>query len=44
VRPDPEDCCSGGCDRCVFVLYEEALERYRDALAAWQARNTDSSA
>jgi hypothetical protein len=39
VRPDPDDCCNGGCERCVFDLYEEALDRYRDKLTAWEARH-----
>lgn len=38
VRPDLEDCCRSGCTPCVFDLYEEALERYREALAAWEAK------
>lgn len=37
----PEDCCNGGCDRCVFVLYEEALERYEQALRAWRERHPE---
>jgi len=36
--PDPEDCCRSGCAVCVFDLYNEALERYEAALAAWLAR------
>ncbi|HKU88056.1 MAG TPA: oxidoreductase-like domain-containing protein [Casimicrobiaceae bacterium] len=38
VRPAPEDCCNGGCARCVFDLYDDAMERYRIELAAWRAR------
>lgn len=38
TRPEPEDCCNGGCARCVFDVYEDALERYRADLAAWVAR------
>ncbi len=37
VRPELEDCCRSGCTPCVFDLYEEALERYERALAAWEA-------
>jgi hypothetical protein len=38
LRPAPEDCCKGGCARCVFDLYEDAMDRYRVELAAWCAR------
>ncbi|NVE01872.1 oxidoreductase-like domain-containing protein [Massilia sp. BJB1822] len=37
-RPDADECCRGGCDWCVLDEYEAALERYRRALAEWQAR------
>jgi len=37
-KPLPSDCCGGGCVRCVFDLYEEALQRYEIALKEWQAR------
>jgi hypothetical protein len=37
-RPRLEDCCKCSCDPCIFDLYEEAVERYRAALEAWQAR------
>jgi hypothetical protein len=38
VRPGEEDCCKGGCDRCVFDLYDDALERYEAELKAWEER------
>ncbi len=38
IRPGREDCCRGSCDPCVFDLYEEAMERYRAELQAWQKR------
>lgn len=38
-KPLPSDCCEGGCDRCVFDLYAEALAYYETELAAWRARN-----
>ena len=42
-QPDIDDCCRSGCTPCVFDLYEDALERYEKALAAWKARHPDQS-
>ncbi|PCE22909.1 oxidoreductase [Paraburkholderia acidicola] len=42
-RPEPDDCCRSGCEPCVFDLYDEAVERYRVALAAWQARQAKAA-
>jgi hypothetical protein len=39
VRPDNDECCGGGCNPCIFDRYEEARERYEEALAAWRQRN-----
>ncbi|MEZ5462235.1 oxidoreductase-like domain-containing protein [Dokdonella sp.] len=36
VEPDPLDCCGSGCVRCVFDLYDDAMQRYREELAAWE--------
>jgi hypothetical protein len=38
-EPDPADCCGEGCVRCVRDVHDEAIERYKIALAAWQARH-----
>jgi len=38
VRPASDDCCRSGCDPCVFDLYQDALERYREQLRAWEQR------
>jgi len=38
-EPDPEECCGEGCVPCVYDRYDEALERYREALSAWRARH-----
>ena len=32
------ECCRGGCDPCIFDLYEEELARYEAALREWQQR------
>ncbi|MRV71098.1 oxidoreductase-like protein [Duganella sp. FT92W] len=39
--PQPGDCCHSGCTYCVEELYTEALYKYREDLAAWQARHPD---
>jgi hypothetical protein len=36
--PGPDDCCHSGCTWCVLDLYQEELEKYREALKAWEAR------
>jgi hypothetical protein len=42
VEPDPADCCGEGCVHCVMDRYDEAMERYRTALAAWRVRHPDT--
>lgn len=42
VQPELEDCCRSGCTPCVFDVYEDALERYRKELAAWEAKQAQS--
>jgi len=39
TRPQPDDCCRGGCDPCVFDLYEEELRRYEEAMRGWILRH-----
>jgi hypothetical protein len=39
ARPLAADCCRGGCDPCVFDVYEEELARYEESLRRWQARH-----
>ena len=39
VRPSPDDCCKGSCDPCIFDLYDDALDRYRSDLQAWEERH-----
>lgn len=36
--PGPNECCESGCVPCVYDLYAEAMQEYRDALAAWEQR------
>ncbi|MES2102629.1 MAG: oxidoreductase-like domain-containing protein [Pseudomonadota bacterium] len=38
-RPELEDCCNSGCNPCIFDIYEDAMERYRAELQAWEARH-----
>ncbi|MEB1528905.1 oxidoreductase-like domain-containing protein [Xanthomonas sp. 1678] len=41
--PAPGDCCNSGCPLCVHDLYNEELERYRQALAAWRLRHPEAA-
>lgn len=43
AEPDPGECCGRGCERCVYVYYEEALERWREKVAAIRAQRPASS-
>lgn len=38
-KPLPQECCESGCPICVYDLYAEALEQYRQALAGWMLRH-----
>jgi hypothetical protein len=38
-QPELEECCNSGCSPCIFDLYYEAMDEYRAALAAWEARH-----
>lgn len=38
-KPLPQECCESGCPICVYDLYAEALEQYRQALADWMSRH-----
>ena len=37
--PDDDACCHSGCDPCVYDMYAEELERYREDLRAWEERH-----
>lgn len=42
-QPEPPDfnaCCGNGCDPCIFDVHDMAMAEYRQALKAWQARQT----
>jgi hypothetical protein len=36
--PDLGECCGNGCDPCIFDRHDMAMDAYRQALRAWQAR------
>lgn len=44
IRPANDECCNSGCSRCIFDVYEEALERYRAELAAWNKEHATGHA
>jgi hypothetical protein len=33
-KPDPMDCCGGGCAPCILDAYEDALEEWRRIVSA----------
>jgi hypothetical protein len=33
------DCCGSGCQRCIYDIHDEAMQRYRDALREWQLQS-----
>jgi len=35
--PDPGDCCGGGCERCVFDVYDERMAAWKQAVAELEA-------
>jgi hypothetical protein len=39
ASPEPDACCHSGCTYCVDDLYQDELDNYREALAAWRARH-----
>lgn len=41
-EPEPDECCNSGCDPCVYDLYTDDLNRYRQALRAWRERHPDA--
>lgn len=42
-RPQADECCNGGCERCIFDVYADARERYEAEVAAWKARHPEVS-
>jgi hypothetical protein len=41
--PEPGDCCHSGCAWCVDDIYQEELDRYREALKEWEDRQSGVS-
>lgn len=37
-QPDINACCASGCSPCIFDTHDLAMDEYRQALRAWQAR------
>ncbi|MFC6841735.1 oxidoreductase-like domain-containing protein [Xanthomonas theicola] len=44
LPPEPGDCCNSGCPLCVHDLYNDEVERYRQALAVWRSRHPEAGA
>lgn len=43
-QPDINACCGNGCDPCIFDRHDMAMDEYRQALQAWQARHGGAQA
>ena len=43
AKPAAAECCESGCERCVFDVYAEEMERYRAALAEWRERRDEAA-
>ena len=43
-EPLPGECCGRGCERCVYVYYEEAVQRWEEMVAALKAKYNSKSA
>ncbi len=37
--PLPEECCGRGCENCVYVYYENALQRWQEKVAVIMAEH-----
>ena len=42
--PLPSDCCDSGCPVCIHDLHADAMQDYRERLAAWLARHPEADA
>ena len=40
IAPTMGECCRGGCDPCVFEIYQDELARYEEALREWRRRHS----
>ena len=37
-RPGDNQCCQSGCEPCIFDLYAEDMQAWRDDFRAWELR------
>ncbi|GAB3336483.1 oxidoreductase-like domain-containing protein [Bordetella tumulicola] len=40
IAPEPYECCQSGCDPCIYDLYNDEMDKYREQLRAWRARHS----
>ena len=39
--PLPAECCESGCAMCVWDVYTDQMQAWREAMAQWQLRHPD---
>ncbi len=37
-EPHPDECCGRNCERCVYIYYEEALQRWQEKITRLKAK------
>ena len=41
--PLPAECCESGCAMCVWDVYNDQLQAWREAMVKWRERHPDAA-